>query len=93
MLSSKYLTEIKVHTVKAMVLLVVICGYESWIIKKVECQRIDVFELWSWTRLLSPLDCKEIQLINLNGNQFLIFIRRTDAEAETPILWPPDGKS
>ena len=69
MLSSKYLTEIKVHTVKVMVLLVVICGYESWIIKKAECQRIDVFELWSWTRLLSPFDCKEIQPVNPKGNQ------------------------
>ena len=38
----------------------------------------------------SPLDCREIQPINLKRNQSWIFIRRTDAEAETPILWPPD---
>ena len=43
--------------------------------------------------LESPLDCKEIQPVDPKGDQLLIFIRRTDAEAETPILWPPDGKS
>ena len=41
----------------------------------------------------SPLDCKEIKLVNSKGNQSWIFIGRTDAEAETPILWPPDTKS
>ena len=41
----------------------------------------------------SPLDFKEIQQVHPNGNQSLIFIERTDAEAETPILWPPDMKS
>ena len=43
--------------------------------------------------LESPLDCKEIQPVNLKGNQSQIFIGRTDAEAETPILWPPHVKS
>ena len=43
--------------------------------------------------LESPLDCKEIQTVNLKGNQPWILIGRTDAEAETPILWPPDAKS
>ena len=43
--------------------------------------------------LESPLDCKEIQPVNPKGNQPLIFIGRTDAEAEAPILWPPDVKS
>ena len=43
--------------------------------------------------LESPLDCKEIQLVNPKGNQSWIFIERTDAEAETWILWPPDAKS
>ena len=42
----------KVHLVKAMVFLVVIYGYESWTVKKAECQRIDAFELWCWRRLL-----------------------------------------
>ena len=51
-----------------------------------------------WTVVLektleSPLDCKEIQPVHLKGNQSWIFIGRTDVEAETPILWPPDAKS
>ena len=81
----------KVHLVKAMVFPVVMSGCESWTMKKAECQRIDVFELWCWRRLLSPLDCKEIQPVNPKGNQSWIFIGRTDAEA--PILWPPDAKN
>ena len=52
---------------------------------------------WVWTVVLektleSPLHCKEIQLVNPKGNQPWIFIGRTDAEAETPVLWPPDVK-
>ena len=43
--------------------------------------------------LESPLDCKEIQLVHPKGNQYWIFIGSTDAEAETPIFWPPDVKS
>ena len=43
--------------------------------------------------LENPLDCKEIKPVNPKGNQPWIFIGRTDAEAETPILWPPDSKS
>ena len=43
--------------------------------------------------LESPLDCKEIQPVNPRGNQSWVFIGRTDAEAEAPILWPPDAKS
>ena len=43
--------------------------------------------------LESPLDCKEIKPVNSKRNQSLIFIGRTDAEAETPILWPPDTKN
>ena len=42
--------------------------------------------------LVSPLDCKKIQPVHSKGNQFLIFIGRTDAEAETPIFWPLDAK-
>ena len=50
-----------------------------------------------WTLVLektleNPLDCKEIKPVNPKGNQFWIFIGRTDAETEAPILWPPDGK-
>ena len=45
-----------------------------------------------WT-LESPMDCKEIKPVNPKGNQCCIFTGRTDAEAEAPILWPPDSKS
>ena len=62
-------------------------------IKKAECQRTDAFKLWCWRRLLSPLNCKEIQPAHPKGNQSWIFIGRTDAEAETPILWPPFWKN
>ena len=51
----------KVRLVKAMVFPVVMYGCDSWTIKKAECQRNDVFEMWCWRRLESPLDCKEIQ--------------------------------
>ena len=71
---------------------VVMYGCESWTIKKAEHWKIDVFELWCWRRLLRVLDCREIQPFIPKGNQFWIFIWRTDAEAETPILWPPDVK-
>ena len=81
-----------VHLVKAMVFPVVMYGCESWTIKKAECQRIDAFELWCWRRLLR-VPCKEIQAVHPMGNQSWVFIGRTDAEAGTPILWPPDAKS
>ena len=83
----------KVRLVKAMVFPIVVYGYESWTIKKAECRRIDALELWCWRRLLSPLDCKEIQPVHPKGNQSSIFIGRTDAEAETPLLWPSDVKN
>ena len=65
---------------------------------------LDYKERWElknwcfWTVVLektleSPLDCKEIQPVHPNGNQFWIFIGRTDVDAETPILWPPLAKS
>ena len=55
----------KVRLVKAMVFPVVMCGCESWTVKKAECRRIDTFELWCWRRLKSPLDSKEIQPVHL----------------------------
>ena len=80
--------------VKAMVFPVVMYGCESWTMKKAEHQRIDAFELWCWRRLLRvPWDFKEIQPVHPKGDQSRLFIRRTDAEAEVPILWPPDAKS
>ena len=79
-------------SIKALVFPVVMYGCEldykeSWGLKN----------LFFWTVVLektfeSPLDWKEVQPVNPKGNQSLIFIGRTDAEAETPMLWPPDGK-
>ena len=67
---------------------------ESWTLKKAECQKIDAFELLVLEKTLeSPLDCKEIKLVNPKGNQSWIFIGRTDAETEAPVLWPPDANS
>ena len=66
-------------------------GCEGWTIKKAEHRRIGAFELLE-KALESPLDCKEIQPFHPKGDQSWVFIGRTDAEAETPILWPPDGK-
>ena len=68
-------------------------GCESWTVKKAEHQRIDAFELWCWRRLLSPLHCKEIQPVHSKEDQSWVFFGRNDAEAETPILWPPHAKS
>ena len=77
--------------VKAMVFPVVIYEYESWIINKTKwwCFWNVVLE----KTLESPLDNKEIKPFNPKGNQPWIFIGKTDVEAETPILWPPDVKS
>ena len=83
----------KVRLVKAMVLPVVMYGCERWTIKKAERWRTDAFELWCWRRLLSALDCKEIQPVHSKGNQSWVFIERTDVEVESPILWPPHTKS
>ena len=59
---------IEVHVVKT-AFPVVMYGCESWTIKKAEHRRIDVFELWCWRTLESPLDCKEIKPVNPKGNQ------------------------
>ena len=84
----------KVCLVKAMVFPVVMFGCESWTIKKAKCQRIDAFELWCWRRLLRvPWTAKRSSQFNPKGNQSWIFIGRTDAVDETPILWPPDAKN
>ena len=83
----------KVHLVKAIVFPVVMCGCESWTIKKAEHQRIDAFKLWLEKPLESPLDCKEIQPVYPKGDESWVFIGRTDAEVEAPILWPPHEKN
>jgi len=64
-------------------------GCESWTIKKAECQRIDAFELWCWRRLLR-VPCRSNQSILKEINPDF---GRIDAEAEAPILWPPDAKN
>ena len=83
----------KVHIVKAMVFPIDMYGCKSWTIKKAEHPRID--SLWTVVlekTLKSPLESKDVKPVNPKGNQPWIFIGRTDAEAETPILWPPDVK-
>ena len=83
----------KVCLVKALVFPVVMYGCESW------PEEGWVPKNWCfWTVVLektleSPLDCKEIQSAHPKGNQSWVFLGRTDAEGETPILWPPDVKN
>ena len=84
----------KVHIVKAVVFPVVMYGCENWSIKKAEHWRIDAFELWCWRRLY------RVPWIARRSNQSILkeispeySLERTDAEAETPILWPPHAKS
>ena len=83
----------KVCLAKVMIFPVVMYGCESWTVKEAEHRRIDAFEVMLEKTFESPLDCKEIQPVHLKGDQSWVFIRRTDAEAETPVLWPPDVKS
>ena len=83
----------KVLLVKAMVFAEVMCGCESWTIKKAERQRIGAFERWCWRRLLRVPYCKEIQPVHPKGDQSWVFIGGTGVEAETPIFCPPDAKS
>ena len=71
---------------------VVMYRCESWTTKKVECQSTETFKLVLEKTLESPLDC-EIKPVSPTGKQLQIFIGRTNAEAETPIFWPPDVKS
>ena len=83
-----------IHVVKAMVFPVVMYGCENWTVKKAEYLRIDAFELWCWRRLLrAPWTARRSTQIHPKGDQSLVFIGRTDAEAETVILLPPHAKS
>ena len=84
----------KVRLFKAMVFPVVVHECKSWTIKKAEQLKNWCF----WTVVLektleSPLDCKEIQPVHPKGKQSWRFTGRTDAEAETPILWTPDAEN
>ena len=83
----------KVCLVKAMVFPVVMFGCEldykgSWVPKNWCFWNVRLEKT-----LESPLDCKEIQPVHPKGDQPWVFIGRTDAKAETPVLWPPDAKS
>ena len=82
----------KVRLVKAMVFPVIMYGCESWTVKKAECRKIDAFELWCWRRLWRvPWTAR--RSVDPKGDESWVFIGRTDAEVETPVLWPPHAKS
>ena len=84
----------KVHLVKAMVFPVVMYGYENWTIKKAEGSRIDAFELWCWRRLLRvPWTARRSNQSILKEISPGCSLKGLDAEAETPVLWPPHTKS
>ena len=83
----------KVHIVQAMVFPVVMYGYDSWTIK-LNTEKLMLSNCGAGKDSLeSPLDCMEIKPVNPEGHQLWIFIERTVAEAEAPILWPSDAKS
>ena len=88
----------KFHLVKAIVFPVVMYGYESWTMKKAEHQRIDAFELWCWRRLLRvPWTARRSNqsiLKEISSEYSLEGVEaEAEAEAETPILWPPDVRN
>ena len=66
---------------------------ERWTIKKAEPEELMLLNCGVGEDLEKPLDCKEIQPVHSKGNQSWMFTGRTDAEAETPIFWPPDVKN
>ena len=83
----------KVHLVKAMAFPVVMYGCEGWTLKNAECRRIDASELWCWRRLLRvPWTARRSNQSILKEISPGCSFGRTDAKAETPILWPPDAK-
>ena len=82
-----------VHLVKAMVFPVVMYGCESWTINKADCEELMLLNYGVGEDSWESLDCKEIQPVHPKGDQSSVFIGRTDVEAETPVLWPPDAKS
>ena len=81
----------KVHIVKAVVFPVVMCGCESWTIKKAEHQRIDAFGPWCWRRLL------RLPWTTMRSNQSILKEispeYSLEPEAEAPVIWPPDAKN
>ena len=83
----------KVHLVKAMVFPGVMCGCESWTIKKAERRRINAFKLWCWRRLLRVPWTARRSSQSYRKSVLNIPWIFTDAKAETPVLWPPDVKN
>ena len=79
----------KVHLVKALVFPLVMCGCESWTMKKSWALKNSCFSIVvSEKTLQSTLECKEIQTVHPEGDQSWVFIGRTDTEAEIPVPWP-----
>ena len=68
-------------------------GVRVGLCRKLSAEELMLLNLVLEKTLESPLDCKEIQPVHSKGDQSWVFIGRTDAEAETPILWPPHAKS
>ena len=66
---------------------------ESWTKRKLRAEELMLLNCGVGKTLESPLDCKEIQPVHPKADQSWVFIGKTDVEAETPILWPPDVKS
>ena len=84
----------KVHPVKAMIFPIVMYGCENWTIKKAEHGRIEAFELYCWRRLLRvPWTARRSDQSTLKEISPEYLLEGLDAEAETPILWPPDAKN
>ena len=83
----------KACLVKAMVFPVVTCGCESWTKRKLSTEELMLLNCVLEKTLESHLDCKEIQPVHPKGDWSWVFIGKTDVEAETPTLWPPDAKS
>ena len=84
----------KVHLVKAMVFPVVMYGYESWTVKKAECQRIDAFELWCWRRLLRvPWTARKSDQSTLKEINPEYSLEGMMLKMKLQSFWPPDMKS
>ena len=83
----------KVHLVRTMVFPVVMYGCKSWTIKKLSAKELMLLNCGVGEDSRESLDCEKIQPVHPKGDQSWVFIGRTDAEAETPILGPPDVKN
>ena len=93
-----FLNFLKIRCIMQAIYFMIQVSLDVWM-WELDCEEIWALMNWCfWTVVLqktlySALDCKEIQPVHLKGDQSWVFIGRTDAEAETPILWPPDAES